>query len=73
VNTSFRWRQDYSPCQLIAPGPIVDVIARLFGNFATDLSGQRVPGLDISLPNVSYMQLIVRDDGLLALLNVGGC
>ena len=73
VSTSFRWRQDYSPCQLFAFGPIIDVLLRLFGNFATDLSGQRVPGLDISLPNVSYMQLTVRDDGLLALLNVRGC
>ena len=64
---SFRWRQDLSPCQLIAPGPIVNGLGHLFTNFSNNLAGTTVPGIDINPAGLMYLAIHVRDDGLLLL------
>jgi len=72
ISITTRWRQDWSPCELILPEEFVNFIVGLFVHAHADLSDIAF-SLDVALPNVNYLVLRVLDDSLLILGTVEQC
>jgi hypothetical protein len=76
ISSEFRFRQDLSPCKLLALEFVQGIIGAMAGRFAEanfSLGNQALPVIEIAPPNVSFLDVIVRADDLLVLVTLANC
>jgi hypothetical protein len=77
IAVGFRWRQDWSPCELVVPQELVngflDVAVGLAQQFMGRLDGEQLAGAELSFPQVSFLDLRIESGGALILARLPPC